>query len=523
MATIFTEGFDKYGPICDTIAGANGNTKDVSELLTQKAWTTVGSGIATSVLTIVPGLSETGFAMAIVSQFGGFLSKTLAASYGRIIGGCRFQTDLQASSGVMFRDSLNAQVTITVDKLTGLITVFGGDETGTLLGQSQVSVSASTKHFINWDITFGTGALGSFQVWLDGVSVIAGTGTTQQIACNPSANVFQLVTGSAGAGLSSTFVYDDLHLFDSTGATNNAPLLANSRIETQFGILDDQTQFDNVGNIFGIAYSNQGPQGQQVAPGANTLILRQFSPNINCTIHDVGILPGESGTSITAKFKAVIYDDVAGVPDSLLSSGTEVIGSVANIPLVSALTSSQALTAGTPYWIGFIMDTSVQLSLENVTTVLGTKVANVYASGAPDPAPIMNFNQVSWVIWGQCTGAAQNWVSESVNPPPGDISAITSATPGTEDLYDFPALSADIVTVYAVAVMGHAKVVSAGTRTIDLRLKSGATDSAGSNPSQTPATSYGWMDTYFDVDPNGSIAWTPSTVNTATSGPKVAS
>lgn len=526
MATIFYEGFDKYGPSCATIGNVTGNSKDVSVALTQNEWTTVfNTGVHQGTLTIVPGLSETGFALCMLSEFGPILSKTLPASYGRLIGGFRFLSSLQALAGCAFYDSLNPQVTITVNQLTGLITIYGGtSDTGTILGQSLFSVSANTIHFLEFDITFNTGALGSFQVWIDGVSVIAGTGTTQQLSCLPSANVFQLITGSAGSGNSSIMAYDDIYLFDSTTAVNNAPLLANPRIETQFPIGDTIVKgFTNNGNIIGVAYSNQGPQGSESNPGANQLILRKFTPNVNCTLDGIGIIPGALGTNATARYKGVVYSDSAGAPNALLSSGTQTIGTLALVPFVAELTSPQALTAGTPYWIGVICNSAVFLSLEDVVTTNGFAAANAYGSGAPNPAPTMTANQPSYVFWGQCSGATVNWASEAVNPPPGDIASIISSTINAEDLYQFAALSTDVITVFGMAVKGNAKVVATGTRTINLQTTSGSTDSPGNNPGQTPSTNYGWYSSYFDTDPNGAIPWTPTAITNSVSGPKVAS
>ncbi len=77
--------------------------------------------------------------------------------------------------------------------------------------------------------------------------------------------------------------------------------------------------------------------------------------------------------------------------------------------------------------------------------------------------------------------------------------------------------------IYAVAVKGYIRKSDSGARTVDLRMKSGGTDSAGTNAGQAPATTYGWLDSFFETDPNTSAAWLPANLNAATSGYKVAS
>lgn len=524
MASLFYEGFDEYGPPRGSLSlNLNGGPADVSSLLTQNRWTSVlNSGFNSGNFFIIPGLSETGYALVMQVGFGPVLSKTLRTSYTRLIGGFRFLSTLQATSGVAFYDGPDAQVSIGVDALTGLITVYAG-QWSTVLGRSQFSVSGNTIHYLEYDITFGLGGSGSYQVWIDGVSVVNGIGGTQQ-SCNASANVFQLASVSAGAGGQSFMAYDDLYLFDSTTATNNQVVLANPRIESQWPIADYQKQFANIGNIIGVAFSEMSlTTGIQDAPGANTLFLRQFSPTVNCNINAVSILPGPSSTNNIVKIKAVIYSDSSGVPGTLLSGGVETVGSLGSIPMTSSLSSPQALTAGTPYWIGVITDTAVSLSLETDQTKKGSKVANAYASGAPSTAPTMTANQASWVLYGRCTGAATNYQSMAVDPPAGDVSSIQSSTVNNEDLYTFPALSSDVTNVYGVMVSGHARLAATGSRTIDLRTLSNATDSGGSITGQTPQTSYGWFDTFLDLDPDGNIGWTRTSLGLAKSGPKVAS
>ena len=135
----------------------------------------------------------------------------------------------------------------------------------------------------------------------------------------------------------------------------------------------------------------------------------------------------------------------------------------------------------------------------------------------------MTLNQPSWQLWGNCTGSASNWVSVRSNPSPGDYSFVSSETIGDEDLYSYPAISVPPTTIYTVAVKGNVRVDFTGHRSADLHMKSGSTDSVGSNSGIVPGTSYEWIDSVFETDPNTGDAWDEAGLNAAVSGISVAS
>jgi len=500
MAVLFIEGFDKYGP-------ANTVSANVTALLNDGEWTNASGAISYS---IVAPLSSTGQALQLNYTTGSVvLYKTLATTYSRIIGGIRFSSNLagSANAGLGFASSGTQACTITINS-TGAISLRTGTYTGTALATSSSTVSANSAHYLEWDITIG--ASSAYQVWLDGVSVFSGTGNTGN--SQTTINQLNFLGGTIGTNIQ----YDDLYLFDNTGGTNNAVLNTNPRIETQFPNADSSVQFSFGAAILGQAYQAVASVN---APGANELFLRKFTTGPTGQLASVACIPN-AGSG--AKFKAVVYADSAGSPTgSTLVTGAEVTGTTANATLVSAFSSPPTLSASTAYWLGFITDTFVQLNQVDGTTT-GAKATNTYGSGPPTN-PTMTTGQPSWIIYGNMTGIAVDWYEVDVNPPPGDISYVYSSSSGYEDLYSFPALTTTPNNIYTVAVKGNIKKSDTGTRTIDLRMKSGGTDTGGSNPGQTPATTYGWMDSFFDTDPNTGVAWTPTGLNSAVSGVKVAS
>jgi hypothetical protein len=488
VASLFIDGFDKYGP--------PGKTPN----LTAGEWNS-----NTGVFAIQAGLSSTGNSLNISGGAGSNCSKTLGASFSRLIGGVRFEVTGSLGNAIVAFGGGQTAIRINGD---GTISLLKGSSSGTVIATSSTSISTSSIHYLEWDLTFGSSA--PYQLWLDGVSLFSGTAT---VSTASSVTTFQLGDVSAVSSVLTTF--DDLYLFDTTGGANNAVLLTSPRIETQFPTSDSSVAFSFGAAILGAAYI---ASGVATGPGANTLAVRSWTPPVNCTLNSIAIIPNV--TSGIANFKAVLYADTAGVPDTLTATGTQVTGTTGGSTLVLPFSGGQSLTAGTPYWIGFITDTSLNLD-ENDTSLPSRTKSNTYGSGPPSPASTTTGSQPAWVIYGNLTGTGVNWLEVAINPPPGDISYVSSATVSQEDLYGFPALSVTPTAIYTMAVKGFIKRTDTGARTISLRCKSSATDSGGSNTGQTPATSYGWMDSFFEVDPATGVAWTASGVNAATSGMKI--
>jgi hypothetical protein len=503
VATIFIEGFDKYGPL--SVSSAS----QIPWNLTAE-WTSATAGI----YNIVAPLSSTGFALSLATTAGGNvvqLSKTFP-NVSRIIGGYRFQTELAVvrSNTTVFTDGGTPQVAFDWNA-TGNLVVRSGLN-GTILGTSAGNIGANSTHTLSWDITIGTTA--AFQFWVDGVSFLSGTGDTGGGTVNNQVNSFAFYN----TAVNWTGIFDDLYLFDSTGSTNNAVLLTNPRVETGFPNSDSAVQFSFGAAIVGKPY---WATAGTIAPGANQLFIRPFTPVLSCTLNSVSVIP--SATSAVAKFKAVLYSDSSGSPDTLTATGAETVGTTAGIALTSAFGAGQSLTGGTQYWLGFITDTSVALHVVDAGTA-GQRKANTYTSGAPaGPLTGMTTGQNNWVIYGNVSGISVNYAEVNLNPPADDLSFVFSATVGHEDLYGFPALSTTPSNIYVVAVKGYIRNATSGGRTIDLRMKSNTTTSSGSNPGQSPGTSYLWFGSHFETDPDTSASWTISGLNAAKSGEKIAS
>ena len=524
---IFMDGFDKYGPtgMETSASGFSATSPSLLTLLQAGEWTVANNDSSFGVydkISVVAPLSGTGQALSFTSAAGGgnlHIDKTLTANYTRLIGGFRFQYNLgDVNPYFKFRDTTTAQCSV-VFLSSGHIALYTGDGSGgTLIATSSVLIGVLATHYIEFDITFGSST--NYQVWLDGSSILSGSTGNTITSANSYANAISFVQPGAHG---TTFTFDDFYLFDTTGSTNNAALLTSPRIETHFPTGDSQTQFTNSGSIIGNAYGFLIAAGSPTfSISANNLFLMPVTPAVNMTLDSVSCMGASSNGA--ANFKAVIYHDSGGSPNgqAVIATGTQTTGITSGSVLTSSFGSPPSLTAGTPYWIGFINDTTYSIARTDLTSS-GVEVSNTYGSGAPGTCPTVTTGQGNLWLWGNCTGSSVNWVSENENPQSGDGSSITSSTVGNEDLYTFPALMSVPTAIYAASVKGYVRKTDFGSRTVDLRMKSGGADSAGSNAAQPPATTYQWMSSYFETDPNTSTAWTYTTINAAVSGIKVAS
>ncbi len=499
-ALVFVDGFDKYGP--------PGNVDIANSLLGE--W----SGTA---FAVVDPLSSAGYAVAAA---GGFSTASLPSSLTRIAGSVRYNPSLTSTNAgfIIFRTGATSVFALNINTSSNVVEIRTGSQSGTVVASGGTAV-VGVAHVLSWDVTIG--ASGAYNVYLDGVSIFSGTGNTG----NGQSSVNLIGLGGNGAGS----IFDDLCVFDPAHAAyNSAVLTQNVVVETQFPSGDNQTQFVNDGNVVpaaGIAV--RGVYRATAGIGslaAGRVSLLKITPVVACTLNSVSLVP--TVTSAGAKNKGVVYADSAGAPGALLSSGTEVVGVTNGATLTLPLVTPQSLSAGTSYWIGLINDTTLSpRQYDNGVTLLGIGKANTYGSGAPSPAGGSFTTGIgTWMMWGNCTGAATNWASESLNPPLGTVaSQVHSSNVGDEDLYTFPALSVTPTAIYGMAVKGFVSKSDAGTRTISFNTKSVASDSTGSNAGQSLSTTKQWQNSIYDADPATGVAWVAAGLNSAKSGQSVAS
>lgn len=126
----------------------------------------------------------------------------------------------------------------------------------------------------------------------------------------------------------------------------------------------------------------------------------------------------------------------------------------------------------------------------------------------------------SAVQFTRSTGAS-NYLCVDEGRYNGDTDYVESATVGHVDKYGYQDLAAGVATVYGVQATCWAKKTDATTRTMRQNIYSNATTSA-----QTAfglSTTYGPYFHLLTLNPDGSVQWTPTTVNAALAGVEVVS
>jgi hypothetical protein len=510
MAVLIIDGFDKYRNIAASLFGGD--------------WTTT---IAVSVQDGIGGGAASSFEVGAYTPAcfrcgqGGGLIKTLPGNFSTLIWGLRFKVTSASlnSFAVQLSDSGTNQVSVRVNS-AGLIEVRRGSEGGpnfglqpsTLLATSATGITLNTWHYLEAEIVVNS-TTGSFNVFLDGVQIITMTGQNTSASGNAYANSFAFKAVDSNAGT----LVDDLYLFDNTGSFANA-ICGDSVVETQYPVGDASVQFTPAASAFGAFYHYPGSNNDI---GANSIFLRPFTPVANCTINSISIVP--NSTSPTINFKMVIYDDTGlGAPNTLLSSGTQVTGCTSGTTLTGNLTAPQSLTGGSQYWIGFITDTHIFYEIEALNNI-GYSGSNTYAFDAPASNPsVTGTTGLDLLIWGNVTSLV-NYPEVNQLPLQTNINYVMNSAVGDEDQYNFPVLLESPLHIWAVKVSAYCSKSDAGVRTLSLMTKSGLTDDAGSNPNQAVTSSYIYLNSFWDHNPDTGLAWDYGSVNNATGGMKVIS
>jgi len=332
MAEIFWDGFDKYGPVNCAPTNSTMNSE----------WTTVPSSSSS----FVAGRFANSLALQLSYTFVS-ASRTLPSNYSRLIGGVALNGSLSSNSGVIFGDAGTNQCAVGINT-AGKIVLWNGGLGGTQVAISTASVTANTWHYIEWDLTFA--ASGSYNVYLDGVSVFSGTGNLKN-SSNAYANQIILIGATCN--------YDDMYLFDSTCSANNA-VRGDSRVETLFPNADASVAFTPGQGVIGAYYTLSNSTSYM---SSGELYLRKFTAPVSGTLNSINIMPAT--TSSGANFKPAIYADNSGSPGTLLSSGSQVTGATAGTAVTMPLTTPQSLTAGTNYWLGYVTDTSLSMQRDD--------------------------------------------------------------------------------------------------------------------------------------------------------------
>jgi hypothetical protein len=530
----FFDGFDTYGRtgFRPVVAGV----EDARSTLLAGDWTSVlawglGSSLAQVTCTVIDALGGTGNGLRVaqtgnVAGWAGGLSKTLPASCKRITVNLSAKVSLSSyfRQAIVFGDTGIDQFAVTIES-SGQIGVRKGDGTsttaiyGTLIATSNEAVSDGEQFHLDLDVEVD-GSAGVVKAYLNGVATsLQATALDTQATANATANELRIVATGSNTVLGGSWIdVDHLNVRGYISGGGSAIIRTNMIVETQFPTGDYSIDF-----VFGAAVLGDDAARTTAVntPGANQIVLRRFTPEADGTLDSITVLP--ETTNALAKFKAALYSDAAGVPDTLITDGVEVVGCTSGVELTGALVTPHAFTAGTPMWLAFYGDSAISLRLAD-DTLSGRRLARTYGSGAPGSAAAATAGLSDWLVFGNVSGVAADFWSVLNNDPfSGDLAYMTSSTPSDQDLFTFPILSSTPTTIYSVAVKAVMRRADAGARTVDLQTKSAATTGAGAQSGLALPTTWFTAASYFDTDPDTAAAWNASGVNLAKHGYKIAS
>lgn len=503
------DGFDKYFQELDVIW--DGTTSAAQpptgwDKVFDGEWT-FSNGIGNALYTRAPIGVARGYSIGM----NGTLYRSLPATYARAVGGVCWKTDiapanLQAEFGI-------AGSHLTIQWATdGNLYLRRGNGAGTIIGTAagaMIPLISGSTHFISWDVEpKNTG--GSAKVWIDGTLVINYSGDTTSSATD---GVNYVTLYGANSGQFHDHYYCD---FYTTGGGSETPFLTNPVVYTDNPDSDSAVAFTPGTTMLGDAASFDWSTGNS---GTNVTKLQRVLCKASGNLTDIYVLPW--GSSATVKTKCAVYADSAGSPATLLGTSNEVTGLTQYSPKQVTFGTPVALTAGNYYWIAMRTDTSVAFLTRRVSGLGGLQYTATYATAFANPAASLAASS-EFVMWGVISGATVRADILDVLNYSTQYAYNYSATAGQEDLFNVAALPGTPTGVHHVAIKTFSYRSDAGARTVDMRLKSGASTYSGSMTGITPnALQPNWIGTNFRKDPNGNIAWTKANLDASKFGYKL--
>lgn len=166
---------------------------------------------------------------AISATGGGANTVTLTAQQTRVMG-FALQTNSTTLNGIIaqFKDAGSNQVELRLDGSQHLQVT----RNATVLGTSSSTYPISAWHYVEWKVKIDP-STGTYEVRVDGVNVLSGTGANTRNTANSTAN--QALINSLGGF---TLTFDDLYILNTSGSANN-DFLGECRIFTSLPTGDD--------------------------------------------------------------------------------------------------------------------------------------------------------------------------------------------------------------------------------------------------------------------------------------------
>ena len=221
--------------------------------------------------------------------------------------------------------------------------------------------------------------------------------------------------------------------------------------------------------------------------------------------------------AFTGNCKLAVFADASGQPAAVLASATPLVNPTTG-PNTFTLVTPISVVKGVAYWFGISHDVSAVPTTTTLATTGRTSNTVPYASfpvASPTTASLQqqmgSSVNIGPSINAECVGEAQQDATTSY---------VYDSVVGHSDLYGIAPIASTPLTTYAVTTRAYAIKSDAGTRTMAVQLKSGASTVA--SPTVVLTTSnWQWAWRHDTVDPATSAPWTAAAVNLVQCGPLV--
>jgi hypothetical protein len=216
----------------------------------------------------------------------------------------------------------------------------------------------------------------------------------------------------------------------------------------------------------------------------------------------------------TGNLKCSIFASSGTAPTAVLGSAAVVVNPATGANTLT-FSTPVAVVMGVQYWIGFVSDTTSG-TWSIASAAAGMQSTTSYAS-FPFASPVATSTQAticSLII--SPTNAAL--VAEAQQD--GTATYVYDSVPGHADFYGINSIASTPLTTFAVTTRAYAIKSDAGTRTMAVQLKSGASTVASPTVVLTPSN-WQWAWRHDTTDPATGAAWTAAAVNVCSIGPTV--
>ncbi len=397
------------------------------------------------------------------------------------------------------RDGATAQCSV-VFRSDGAILLTSGIHTGTVLATYTGAVTAASTWFAFEIEVFISATAGYMNVRKNGNTVNDFTSATNLVTRGGTANPYAN-TLAVGQGANTSHITDDLYW---RSDASSVAWMGDIRCYTRAPASDASVQFSRAP----ASSVTTTPAGSSASITNGQARYTQFTAAYDGTISTITVA---MTTASTSNMKCSIFASSGTQPMAVLGSANV----VANPTGVTAITFPSPITVvkGTQYWIGVAND-ATSGAFTSTATATGWLSFTAYASfpaanpgGSAQPAPTFSVTIGVTTNYGMVAEAQQD----------ATTSYVYDSVPGHADLYGIAAIASTPLTTFAVTTRAYAIKSDAGTRTMAVQLKSGATTDASSTVVLTPS-GWQWAWKTYTTDPATGAEWTAAAVNVANVG-----